>query len=257
MVIGTKVYYRSIHMFLDSARDYAQTESARALRKGLNQCLLGTAMTWFTHQLSRQNREWIRGGKGIKRWHTKLFDKFKTSTTKALLDKEGYDQDSVRNGRPIGEYVMTVMRLAKEANAKTRTSRLLVAWWRIAPVLRREIHKPNEYTTLDAFVEECEAHAESWEEIYVPRKGKPKASSKADNARPTRNGGQANQGQPTKTHQPGYRRVANHRVRCPGFYLEGVCVPPMALHYIRDSCGDQRTRPYSLFGYRMRTLHRR
>jgi len=61
---------------------------------------------------------------------------------------------------------MATARLAKEANVKDFESQLLCAYRRLAPIFQNVVVKPNQFTTLDAFIEDCDAHAEVWEQMY-------------------------------------------------------------------------------------------
>lgn len=113
---GNRTYFRSVYMFLEAAKDRAKVTSPRAVRKGLGGCLQGMASTWFIHHLTQEKRDWIRRGKNLDRWDEVLRAKFKISSTKAmkLLDQESFDLDSVKKGRSVAEYILTVVRLARE-----------------------------------------------------------------------------------------------------------------------------------------------
>lgn len=52
---GGKTYFRSVHLFLDSVRDYASLNSAKETRRQLSKCLRGTAAVWFMHQLTSKH----------------------------------------------------------------------------------------------------------------------------------------------------------------------------------------------------------
>jgi len=46
---GGKTYFRSIHLFIDAAKDCARINSATVVRQQLSKCLRGQASVWFMH----------------------------------------------------------------------------------------------------------------------------------------------------------------------------------------------------------------
>lgn len=163
---GTNRVYRSVHLFLQSARDQAKIVEPWDIRTNLSQCLQGAAAEWFTHQLAEDTKQLVYEGPGIENWEAVLLGKFKMSTTKALklLEQQYFDFNSVRNNRSIAEFVMTVMRLAREAEFTGDHVKLSQAWSRMHTSMRDVIPRPTLYTSVDDFIRTCEEHEENWQE---------------------------------------------------------------------------------------------
>ena len=80
-------------------------------------------------------------------WENMILAKDKRDRAIELLDEECYDQDSVRNGRSVAEFVTTVFHLAQDAGLGA-TDCLAAAYYRIAPRLREALVHPTRHTTL-------------------------------------------------------------------------------------------------------------
>ena len=166
---GTNRVYRSVYLFLQSARDQAKIVEPWDIRTNLSQCLQGAAAEWFTHQLTEDTKKLVYEGPGIENWEAILLAKFKMSTTKALklLEQQYFDFNSVRENRSIAEFVMTVMRLAREAEFTGDHVRLSQAWSRMHTSMRDVIPRPTLYTSVDDFIRVCEEHEENWQEAAL------------------------------------------------------------------------------------------
>ena len=81
---GSKRIYRSVYMFIESAKEQADTVSYPTVRQALSQCLQGTAAEWFVHQLPAEDRKWAKKGLRLDNWEALLMDKWKMLQTKAL-----------------------------------------------------------------------------------------------------------------------------------------------------------------------------
>ena len=169
---GNRLSYRSVHMFLEAAQDYAaMVNDPKVVRLGLSCCLQETAAQWWTHQLTHEVRVYVHGSFGISRWRKKLYEKFNMSTSRAFkrLDEERYNQYLVHNSRSVAEFVTTVCHLAKDAGLGATDSQIVAAINRMAPRFREVLARPGptRRTTLDEFIKNCEDAAESWENMFL------------------------------------------------------------------------------------------
>ena len=167
---GGKTYFRSVSLFLDSARDHATMFSATETRRHLNKCLRGTASIWFIHHLTADDRKWIRRGRGIERWDSLLFNRFKIPTSQAWgkLNAESYSFKDAHDRRPVADFVMNCVRWAREADVDKLPAQLVQCWLRLEPEFRNVIPKPSATTSLSSFIEDLESHYESWVDM-APR----------------------------------------------------------------------------------------
>lgn len=112
--------FRNVHLFLDAARDFARIHSAREARHNLNMCFKGDAAEWFISELTDEERRKLRGGHGIERWEKALLDQFKTNSTEAwrLLGREHFNEASLQEERTPQNYVLAVVRYARDAGIR-------------------------------------------------------------------------------------------------------------------------------------------
>ena len=162
--VGSKTYYRNVHMVVDAFRDLEQCKKSGLVRRNLNKCLRGVAQEWHIGQLTEMEREYIKEGHGVDRWERMLLRRFKKTQSSALktLEAESYSLADVRSGRHTPSYVTTVIRAARDAGLGEVSAQLTWAWNKIDPDLRGFIRRPTSTTTVIEFVEELDNMKEVW-----------------------------------------------------------------------------------------------
>ena len=170
--VGSKTYYRNVHMFVDAFKDLEQCKSSGLVRRNLNKCLRGVAQEWYIGQLTDMEREYIKEGHGVDRWKRMLLRRFKKTQSSALkaLEAESYSLSDIRSGRHTSSYVTTVIRAARDAGLEEVSAQLTWAWNKIDPDLRGFIRRPTSTTTVTEFVEELDNMKEVWEDKYARKK---------------------------------------------------------------------------------------
>ena len=165
---GNKIYYRSVHLFIDAFKYATLDLSSELVRRNLHKCLQGGAATWFIHLLTDDERMELRGGRGVERWEKKLFQKFKTRSTVAYarLEAERYGPEEVRKDRPVADFVMNVVRWAKEADITDPHAQLSMAWNKLDPRFQNNVPKPRRGWTVEDLIEEIEDRKEAWDNFY-------------------------------------------------------------------------------------------
>lgn len=88
------------------------------VKANLNTALRGTALLWYTTELSDLEKLGLRAGNDIEEWCKVLLRRFKESTGVALahLTAEKYTLADARNRREPSGYVQAVICHAKSAN---------------------------------------------------------------------------------------------------------------------------------------------
>ena len=73
----------------------------------------------FKRTLTNEDRDWMRrSGRDLERWELRFFERFAMTVSQAWakLNAQSYGPYDVRNERPVSEFVMTCLRLAREAH---------------------------------------------------------------------------------------------------------------------------------------------
>ena len=60
VTVGKDVYYRLVILFIERIKDLASVKGAILVRSNINTCLRGTALTWYTAELSNLERVGLR-----------------------------------------------------------------------------------------------------------------------------------------------------------------------------------------------------
>lgn len=109
--VGSKTYYRNIHIFVDAFKDLKQCKSLGLVRWNLNKCFCGIPQEWYIRQLIDMEREYIKKGHGVNRWKRILLQRFKKTQSFALkaLKAESYSLSDICSGRHTSSYVTIVI----------------------------------------------------------------------------------------------------------------------------------------------------
>lgn len=98
---GKDTYFRNVHLFIDRIEDVAATKGTSIVRTNVNLSLRGSALKWYTAELSNLERLGLRSdmGNGVQEWCKALRTRFKSSTSEALskLTSTKYTITNVRN----------------------------------------------------------------------------------------------------------------------------------------------------------------
>ena len=166
---GNKTYYRNVHLFIDAFKDVDESKDSGVVRRNLNKCLRGAAQEWYIGQLTRDERQDMKDGRGVKRWEKALLRRFRKTQSSALkaLDNERYTVKDARNNKQTSEFVTRIIRHAKDADIMTTSAQLTYAWNKLDPDLRGFIKRPKPTTTVTDFMEEMEDMMEVWHDKYA------------------------------------------------------------------------------------------
>lgn len=114
---GKDTYFRDVHLFLDRAKLFMPIKGAEMLRDNLWLSLRGTALSWWTSELSDTERRIVTCGNDIDEWSKLLIKRFKQPSFVAIesLLKESYTLRDAAAKRESREFVQRMMRTAKDA----------------------------------------------------------------------------------------------------------------------------------------------
>ena len=132
--VSKDVYYRSVMLFIERVRDMATIKGAQLVQINLNTCLRGSALAWYTSELSNLERIGLRNDEnGVEEWCQALKNRFKESAAVSLasLTSTKYTMADARNHREPAAYVQTILRHAKSANIESVENQLTFTYQNI------------------------------------------------------------------------------------------------------------------------------
>ena len=173
--------YHNVFSFTNRLRVKATTMDAAMLRQNLDSCLLGAADLWYTNELAHVFRVGLRNDtNGVKEWCDALESRFRDSPSKSLTALEAirYTVRDVRARRDPSDYVSTLVLHAKNAGiAAIEAAQVLLAYEHMDGILRQNLPRPQDNSTIPALLEELRHQKDIWFDIYGGDSSRPSASS--------------------------------------------------------------------------------
>ena len=159
---GKYVYYRDVYIFVDRLKDLASQHDVKQL---LSACLRGTALMWYSMELTELERDLLRDA-DLDRWYTTLINRFKIRTSAALaqLTSQSYSLTDIRHTSPRA-WIQQMLYLSKSAGLDSVYNQLLVIWNRLAVSLRRDVPEPQPTTSIGQFLMDVDAKTDIWLEL--------------------------------------------------------------------------------------------
>ncbi|KAF1992648.1 hypothetical protein K402DRAFT_416287, partial [Aulographum hederae CBS 113979] len=183
-----KMYFRDVYAFIDSFITYATIKSPELVRANLYTCLRGSAQTWHMSALTQDRRDWLREGPGLSHWKEALIEKFRPHMASAQreLEKTTFGLEQLHSGVTSSDFVLKVVRLARDSGVKNTNAQLSMVWNKLWPKFRRDVQRPAYNMRCDEFIDAIESARTVWEDIY-PKKSK-YSSMRDDNDSSSRRG---------------------------------------------------------------------
>ena len=152
-------------MFVDSLKHIANQNSATAVKHVIATCMRGSALMWYSMELTDLERDLLRDA-DLDRWYTTLINRFKVRTSVALsqLVSQTYSFSDMRHTSPRA-FVQQILSLAKSAKMNSTCNRLTMVWNQLAVNLRRDVPEPQPNTTIGQFLDQVDSKAAIWWEI--------------------------------------------------------------------------------------------
>ena len=204
VTVGKDIYYRSVILFIERVRDLAATKSDSLVRTNLNTCLRGSALRWYTAELSNLERIGLRNDtKGVDEWCKTLLARFKESPGVALsnLTSEKYTVADARARREPADYVQAIVRHAKSADIEGILNQLTFAHHGIAAELRVFVDPPSSTTTVAGFIQAIELKKDAWFELNSKQPSNHQRLQQPQQRQAFRSFSQPNQGQQFRQQQ--------------------------------------------------------
>lgn len=130
MSVGKDVYYWNVVLFTQRIQNLVTFKGATLVKANIATSLRGSALEWYTLELSDFDRDALNNDPGMKSWINTLSQRFKVPTSVALglLTDETYSLDDVQRRRPPAQYVRAIMRHEIGCNINDVSNQLSFAY---------------------------------------------------------------------------------------------------------------------------------
>ena len=167
--VGKDVYYRNVVLFVQRLQSLVTFRGAAFVKANIAMSLRGSALEWYTSELSNFDCDALNNDPGVKSWINTFFHRFKVPTSVALglLTDETYSLNDARARRPPARYVRAIMRHGIGCNIVDVANQLSFAYRGLAPKLRVFITPPTKATKASDFIRALEEKQEVWHEMMT------------------------------------------------------------------------------------------
>ena len=135
--VGKDVYYRNVVLFVQRLQSLVTFRGAALVKANIATSLQGSALEWYTSELSNFDRDTLNNNLGVKSWVNTLSHRFKvlTSVALGLLTDEIYSLNDAQARIPPTQYVRTIMRHGIGCNIVDVANQLSFTYQGLAPEL--------------------------------------------------------------------------------------------------------------------------
>ena len=146
---------------------------AALVKENIATSLRGSALEWYTSELSDFDRNALNNDPGIKSWVNTLSHCFKVPTSVALglLTDETYTLDDARAWWPPAQYIRAIMQHGIGCNIVDVANQLSFAYRDLASELRVFVSPPTESTKAADLIHALEKKKEVWHEMMTAPAG--------------------------------------------------------------------------------------
>lgn len=205
---GKSTFFRDIHVFVDRVKDVARAKGDVLLRQNLQICLRGTALAWFTTELTENDKRLVTYS--IDEWYRLLLARWKQPRSQgmATLLRERYSMQDAARRREPREYAQTIMRAAQNADMGVMKDHMLLIWNGLDTEFQRDIPEPDATTDYNQFLESLDKRKYQWWE-HASRHSRQASHPQQQQRRIDNRGYQPRQPQPQ--YQPQYNAYQNNQ----------------------------------------------
>ncbi len=167
--LGKDMYYRNVVLFVQRLQNLVIFRGAALVKANIATSLQGSALEWYTSELSDFDRDALNNDPGVKSWVNTLSHRFKmpTSVALGLLTDETYTLDDARARRPPAQYVRAIMRHGIGCNIVDVANQLSFAYRGLAPEFLVFVSPPTKSTRVADFIRALEEKQEVWHEMMT------------------------------------------------------------------------------------------
>ncbi|KZZ93080.1 hypothetical protein AAP_02546 [Ascosphaera apis ARSEF 7405] len=162
--VGHHFYFTNVHDFISRARDFIAAKGEQMVRLNLVSCLRGTALEWYSTELTELERAGLRATICDHGWFPTLEKRFRMKFSPAWtsIKNSRYTLKDAADGRSIREYVQNLIKTCNYAGISDRSTQIDLAFASLHPELQAQVPYPDAGTTLQTFLVNLENRAQSW-----------------------------------------------------------------------------------------------
>ena len=169
ILVGKDVYYRNVVLFVQRLESLVIFKKAAFIKVNIATSLQGSALEWYTSELSNFDRNDLNNDPGVKNWVNILSHRFKVPTSVALglLTNETYSLDNARAQRSLAQYVCAIMWHSIGCNIVNVANQLFFTYKGLAPEFPVFVSPPTESMKASYFIRTLEKKQEVWHEMLT------------------------------------------------------------------------------------------
>lgn len=163
------VYYHNIVLFTQRIQNLVTFKGATLVKANIAMSLHGSALEWYTSELSDFNQDDLNNDPGVKSKINTLSQRFKipTSIALGLLTDKTYSFNKVRARRSPAQYVHAIIRHSIGCNIVDVANQLSFTYQGLTPELRVFISPPAKLTKAANFICALKEKQEVWHEMMT------------------------------------------------------------------------------------------
>jgi hypothetical protein len=128
--VEKNTYFRNVHLFIDKVKNFAIAKEVEIIRNNLYTCLREFIMTWYTAEVSKEEKEFFKIKNNIDVWKRYLLKKFwkRFNVIMITITREKYILDDVCRRRKSREYADIMMRTTKSAELSSKSYLIMLIY---------------------------------------------------------------------------------------------------------------------------------
>ena len=162
-------YFKDVHLFIERAKDIATIQGGQHVRDNLFTCLRGSALQWYTSEISIEAKQLMRYEDEIDHWTTQLLKRFKENINvfMNIMLREQYTMKDARRRRESREYAAKILRAAKSAELESMANQIAIIYNELNVEFRRDLTKPVNVLSIDFFLREMNEVKDIWWQLTL------------------------------------------------------------------------------------------
>ena len=173
MSVWKDVYYRNVVLFVQHFQSLVTFRGATLVKVNIGTSLRGSALEWYTFELSNFDRNALNNDPRVKSWINTLFYRFKVPTIVALslLTNKTYSFNDTWAQQPPAQYVCAIMQYGIGCNIVDVANQLSFAYQGLAFELQMFVSPSPESTKAADFICVLKEKQEVWHEMMTTPAG--------------------------------------------------------------------------------------
>ena len=161
---GKDTIFRDVHLFVERVKDIAATRGDELVRQNLSTCLKGVALSWYTAELTADQKRLLKFGNGIDEWEQKLTARFKErpNVAMATIIQERYTVTDAQHRREPRKYAGIIIRAAKSAELGATGQVIMLIYNGLDLQFQQDVPMPTLTTPLEQFLEDLDSRKDIW-----------------------------------------------------------------------------------------------